>query len=214
LKFDEYGLLLSETSPAPGCYGDSMAETARWINLKTAIGESVDIKRLSCFVTPTGYVRHPLSPWREDDMVSDQLMPFYLATKYDMRADLRDSVRAAGWRTGNGDLISPLFYTILRDNPFGAFLALLAQLAIFKIPFRWSDSKKRFESNADSSADYLNWIQGLLWLQARAPKLARFVADRTSFTHLVERVSHYYRDEPNWKGPTLLYFDVIAKLYT
>lgn len=205
---DEYGLILSETSPPPGCYGDSMAETARWLVLT---GETSD--ELYHFVTPTGYVRHPKSPWREDAMVTDQLLPFYLAAPPELRVKIKDDVRVAGWRTGNGTFVSPMFYGVLVGSPTLTALALLGQAAIFKVPFRWSDSKKAFESSAESSADYLNWFMALIWLYQQSRWLSRLVMRTVSAERLIERVRHYYRPEPRAEQLIELYEKRVGQLY-
>lgn len=213
MKFDTLGLILSETSPPPGCYGDSMAETARYVNIHTFLGYAVEIEHLKQFETETGYVRHPLSPWREDDMVTDQLMPYFIAARFGLKNRVYEHIDDAGFRTGNGDLVSPLFYAILTESPKLAAFALLAQWAIFRIPFRWSDSKKRFESNADSSADYLNWLQGLMWLHYKDLYLPKYVVYWTNGDKIVERIRHYYQDEPNSEYLVRRYVHVVEAIY-
>lgn len=69
---------------------------------------------------------------------------------------------------------------------------------LLRLPFRWSDSKKRFESTKDSAADYLNFIVGLWfmwsWLDIQWPaKAAKFIMpDKPA---IMDKVDMYYAPE-------------------
>lgn len=205
MLLDAY-LLISMDESFPGSIGDSCAESSRY-----AVIAHVNSKQpklgLQYLVTDKGLVRHPDSPWREDDTSGDQAFPFIAAadlTQPELAKKVIQQTKDAGYRTGNGDLISPGMYGQIRraENKSMLWLSdlpLLAQALIFKIPFRWSDSKKAFETTADSSGDYLNFINAIAYAHAKGNitwpmRLAmRLVSKETALA----KVKHYYRNEPN-----------------
>lgn len=196
MKYDDYGTLVMEHVDFPGSVGDSCAETARYRHLIMCAGHPLKLEPLDKFITDKGYIRHPDSPWREDDFSSDQALPLYLALRkfehVSPRAEeMRNRIKSAGWKTGNGDLISPLFFALLVKNDTLLFLALLAQALIFKIPWRWNDEKRTIESSEGSSCDYLNWFHAALYIN---PRYRRWMV---SDAKLISMVEHYYKNEPN-----------------
>lgn len=213
MRFDEYGLILSGADSSPADMGDSAAESSRYVHLKQQINETPPIV-LSFFRTETGYVRHPspLLPadWRESDFSSDQALPLFLAmrnTRYQLGSDeMYRRIKEAGWRTGNGNLVSPMFYSLLTNSKTLLNLTIIAQALIFKIPFRWSDSKRKFETSEDASGDYLNFFHASLY----ASKWARWFVSKAT---LVAKIEHYYRNEPNSADLVNLYKQVIDLKY-
>jgi len=153
-----------------------------------------EVINLSRFRTDNGYVRHPNSPWREDDFSSDQALPLWLAyqqmSKDYLGSEMTWHIHNNLYRTGNGDFIPPNFFFMILEWRWAVSLCVVLQALIFKFPWRWSDSKKWFESNEDMSADYLNWTMTALF----AHGWARGVISRDK---LKERFAHYYRHEPN-----------------
>lgn len=164
--------LISETSDFPGSIGDSAHNTARQVVMVHSLAETgkeaVDrtnpyVAALKAYRTPTGYVRHWDAPadWRETDTTTDMLLPLYLAYKKVLPSyaeEMKQRIKDAGWKSGNGDFISPGFYGVLNGNQWMVNESLWIQSLFFKFPYRWSDSKKWFEKSNGSSADYLNWV--------------------------------------------------------
>lgn len=192
MKKDKYGLYILEQNPEgnSGNLGDACAENARIVHLQIRLIRPTDIP-LQLFRTALGYVRHPDSPWRENDMSSDQLLPLYLCYKQlyqSLGYEMFDRIERAKWHTGNGDIVSPGFYAFLKDWQWLVDANVLAQALILNLPYRWSDSKKWFEKTG--SADFLNWIHAAFY----APHLVReFISKKT----LKEKVASYYAPEPN-----------------
>ena len=213
MRTDGWGFIISETSGSPSNMGDSCAETARLAHLNQRLGWPYN-ENLDKFRTDIGYVRHP-SPelpldWRESDFSSDQALPLYLAyrsIRYQFYAEeMKETIKRAGWRTGNGTLVNPLFFSLLVGKRWLINLAVAGQSLIFKIPFRWSDSKKKFESTSEASGDYLNWFHASLYA---SPWARRLVPPSV----MIQKLEHYYRNEPNSKELINLYKRVIEKEY-
>lgn len=156
---DEYGCLLREQNPPwdPGRLGSSCADTARYQHLQDILGEGPFNVNLYAFKTDKGFVDHPKSIWREDKFNSDSALPLFLATKNTL---LGGSLQfyLKDLKTGDGKWISPGLYFLLHDNTIELKASLLIQAMLFKLPYRWSDSKKWFERTTDNSGDYLNYI--------------------------------------------------------
>jgi len=176
-----YGELISETSEAPGCYGDSCAETSRYYILKWP---DADKSTLSIFITNTFFIRHPESPWREDDFSTDQALPFFLAT---CSAKMYHQLKANHWRLPNGHFISPVFYAILTNRKWLINLCVFAQTLIFKLPWRWDDGKKKFTKNTNTS-DYLNFYHIAYPMSKWARKLV-------SKEKMISAIESYYESE-------------------
>lgn len=195
MKYGDLNELISETSDYPGSIGDSAHNTARLVLLKYHLGISTEMhwQALINFRSPSGYLRHWKAPigWRENDSTTDMLCPLYLAYKIcqpglakEMKARIKD-----GWMSGNGNLISPNFYAILNENQWLINQTLWAQAMIFKLPYRWSDSKKWFEKSSGSSADYLNFIH----TAALAYPWVRYLVSKKV---LKTKVREYFKPEP------------------
>lgn len=178
MKIDKYKTIIRESEFWPGSIGDSCAETSRYehlVSILEAAGPEVDLHQ---FVTATGFIRHPTAPikddkgksWRETDFVSDQALPLFLASQASdpsIANIMRARIRQAGWRTGNGDLVSPGLFALLTNRIWLLNICTVVQGLIFKFPWRWNDEKKALERSNKSSADYLNWIHASIhggWL--------------------------------------------------
>lgn len=186
MKIDSLGCVVMEQSSPEGNLGDSCAETARYAHLKMLLGDYVADYDLNQFITPLGFVRHPNSIWREDDMSSDQMLPLLLAIR--RNEDARQLIihsRLSNYHTGNGDIVSPGLFAELVDSQTLRTLFLLGQLLLWKLPYRWSDSKNMFEANEESSADYLNFIH----IAVYAP---RWLRKRIGPSKLMFKVRDYY----------------------
>lgn len=209
---DTYQTVVLEQTGWPGNIGDGCAETSRLEHLQAWLEQKQLELDLTRFQTATGFTRHPTAPegWRETDFSSDQALPLYLAAKKtgltQLADDLKKNIVDAGYKTGNGTFIHPGFYAILKDNKFLLNGAVLAQVLIFKFPYRWSDSKNWFEKADDNSGDYLNWIHSALyckeWIRKLVPKEV-----------LKEKVREYYKPEPNNTLVIDLYDKVLDKYW-
>lgn len=212
MYLDKYNFVVLDQCGFPGNIGDSCAETCRLINLQRYLGETptTTYNNLFNFITPNGFLRHPDVPegWREDDFSSDQGLPFLLAARsfslnYLVHA-IEVRIKEDGWKTGNGDFVSPLFFGVLKDSNFIKNMALVTQAALFKMPWRWSDEHNRFEENFESSADYLNWINVAI-------HQSRWVRRTIDKTILKTKVRSYYRSEKSAQWLIDIYDKAIDK---
>jgi hypothetical protein len=165
------GAMIMEQRPAgdAGNLGDSCAETTRYYLVAGCTFGDLELV-IKNFVTPKGYVRHPASPWREDDFTSDQLLPLYiLFDEYGIpyeRERIEKRVKEAGWKTGNGDYLSFLFISVFyrahgRANFFTDLPILLQAIAFRWLPYRWNEATRSFERTDGSSCDWLNYYHVL-----------------------------------------------------
>lgn len=216
MKIDSYNTLVMEHVSWPGNIGDSCAETSRYLHLLHVLNRQLIKLDLNQFVTNLGFVRHPTAPakddngdsWREDDFSSDQGLPLFLAAKCSnlgLANIIKDRIKENKYRTGNGDLIAPMFYSLMYCNWLTSIFVLF-QALLFKLPFRWSDSENKFEEMEESSADYLNWIHTAIY----APKWIRKLISKNI---LKQKVREYYLPEPNVKFLINLYDEVIDKYW-
>lgn len=196
MRIDEYGCLITDEAP-PGCYGDSCAESCRYNYLLSILDRIPECKIMS-FITEHGFIRHLLSPWKENDFSSDQMIPLFLVFP---STTFRQSLENNKWRTGNGDLVPPQLYGLLTGKIWIIKAALFMQSLMFKLPYRWSDSKKWFESTKGSSADYLNFT--VLSLYLRKSYMPKEV--------LKAKILDYYKNEPNSNMVTDLYLEAVDR---
>lgn len=212
MKIDEYGVLVSEIYDEgndvlyAGNRADSMATTSRWIDLLLLLNEPAPLVSLQ-FITATGYQSHP-SPrmpenLKETSISSDSALPYYLVTK---SKQMLDRIESAKWCTGDGRPVSPAFFGALHDSVLWMSVCVLIQALIFKFPWRWDDGKKKFTSSANSSCDYLNWFHVAL----RCP---RWVRRSVSKDTLANKISAYYKNEPNVAWLTFLYGQAIERYW-
>lgn len=194
MKFDEYGCLVMERDGYPGDLGDSCAETCRY-NLLEDFGFTINLYR---FYSTKGFLRHPDVPpsWREDDFSADQALPLMLCGVRDTRLQFKSFACFA---------VQTESYQLLR---FFTFI----QALIFLIPLRWNDGKKRFESGADSSADYLNFFMCMLYL-SRLGFALNVVKRLIPKARMEGKIASYYIGQPNSSWYTDLYFKQIKEVY-
>lgn len=212
MYYDNLGLICSNTSEPPAGLADSCAETSREERLMQILGITPTTERLLNFITPLGYVRHP-SPtlpidWRENDFSSDQALPLYLALRYARMSEadvMKAKIKANHWRTGNGDLVSPYFFAALIDSVLLMSIVCLIGALVFTFPFRWSDSKKAFESSANATGDYLNYFHCL-------PFTYSWVRRTIDAQRLMEKIRTYYLFEADSDALLRLYAQAIAKV--
>lgn len=216
---DEQNYIIMEQSGLPGGYGDSCAETSRYITLLAVIDEKVIID-LSGFVTDKGILRHPKSPWREDDTSLDQMYPLLAAASLtedtkELRHEIDEYITGNRGRTYNDKILTLGMNAQIdrsRGKP-GLDLALIGQALLFKIPFRWSDSKKKFEKNTDSS-DYLNFVNGLAFAHLKHPTWASKVAKLlTNKDKVLQKIKDYYSPEPNSEWLIKIYEKALGIIY-
>lgn len=209
MRIDEYGTIELEQCSWPGSIGDSCAETARYAHLLMLNGEYRLPVLLNRFITHTGYIRHPTAPdgWRESDFSSDQALPLYLALKRNAAIpELLQAESRLRWRTGNGQLVSPALFFAIRRLDVMFSLVTLAQVALFKLPWRWSDERHWFERSEGSSADYLNWLHCAVYCP-------RWIRRLISADLLKQKIADYYKPEPNSAFLLSLYNKIIEKYW-
>jgi hypothetical protein len=216
--FDMHGYIaMEQNAPSdPGRYGDSCAETCR-AELLLCMNDHEVIKG---FITDKGYVRHPDSPWREDDFSGDQALPLYLYfVQFGMdfeRIQFEQRLRENGWKLGNGDFVSfQLMSVMLRANDKQSAvsdLVLLGEILILRwLPWRWSDAEKKLENATNHSADWLNYYHSLAYsITVRPTWVSKLAAWLTPVGLLVTKVKDYYKPEPNSEWLVDLY-ETVAK---
>jgi hypothetical protein len=209
-----------DQSSWPGNIGDSCAETSRYAHLKLLLGLPIDDVDLYAFISNSGFLRHPLAPaageidgknesWRETDFTSDQGLPLFLAARKSDQSLARliiSRIHQDSYKTGNGDLVNPGFYALLTDTEWLLHVSTDVQALLLRFPYRWSDSKNRFEENEESAADYLNWIHCAVYLSPCERKLI-------PKDLLKAKVRKYYQPEPNCQFLLDLYDQVIDQYF-
>lgn len=219
MYLDQQNLIVMEQSGLPGGYGDSASETGRYVTLLGVIGDKTFIN-LGPFVTDKGILRHPLSPWRENDSSSDQVSPLIVGASVSGQFILEDKIlKFTKYKTGNGDFITLGLLANKRRAQYKHFLwisdlAILAQALVFKLPYRWSDSKKTLEKNTNTS-DYLNFINNLAFAKVKKNitwplKLAMKLTPKEK---VLEAIKSYYKSEPNSQWLIDIYIKALEVLY-
>lgn len=206
MLLDIYGFIVMEQCAYPGSIGDSAAETGRYVTLMYF---NKDIKHidLSNFITPKGILRHPESPWREDDTSGDQVAPLIAASAL-LQPKVADiiikKIRDNNYRTGNNNLINPGILANIKRHEGSIIqglydLAFLGQGLLLKLPYRWSESKKTFEKMEESSADYLNLFNSLFLAKIRGGLTLpqKLTLKLLSKEHVLNKIKSYYKVEPN-----------------
>jgi hypothetical protein len=154
------------------------------------------------FISDLGVLRHPDSPWREDDTSEDQKLPFYLVLSlglplYPWCLDMYKQQDKLWWLKE---------FTGVRT---------LVQSLIFKFPYRWDDGHKRFQKTSDSSCDYLNFFAQLAHAH---------ITDSTNILHklamklvskdtMKAKIVNYYGHSPENQWLIDLYMKAIDLVY-
>jgi hypothetical protein len=223
MKFDSHGLIVMEHVDFPGSVGDSCAETFRYFLLRRFLRIGNDEEKVEAALTATktgaGLLRHPNAPWREDDFSCDQWLPRFLTLAVLRPQVLTEAIRirAQRFRTGNGDLVSPVAFAaiirFLRDKATWLDLTLWLQTFLFQFPIRWNDERRWFEKSSESSSDYLNWFMYLIYTEIHGPSFWSVRAKkRVDPKILSQKVEHYYRGEPH-AFVLPLYEEAIRKIW-
>lgn len=226
MKFDKFQMIELEQCAAPGNIGDSCAETFRYWLLKyfvagrddQFVGTDLIREAMANTKTDLGYLRHPESPWRENDFSSDQWLPrFLVAATLSIHFEANEMIGRTPKRTGNGDILSPLceaaidrYYT--RDQLTWRDVALYGQALIFKFPWRWNDEKKWFERSSGSSADYLNWFMFLMFCEGKPSFWSKRAKKAVKPEVIIQKVRDYYKPEPR-AFVVDLYERAVKKIY-
>lgn len=118
------------------------------------------------FFTSEGTVRHPDVKWREDDMSTDNELALYMFVReigdIKKRSFILERIKDRGWKTGNGQFISPGYFAELVNSQVLRCLFLTIQVIFFWFPVYWNDGAwKKGEwplGNAWKKTDgYLQW---------------------------------------------------------
>lgn len=204
MRVDTYRTIVREKDQGPGDLGDSCADTAR-----VAVLTLFPLLDLRVFRTPEGYVRHPDSPWREDDFSSDQAAPLYMAytldpNRYPGFAEEMET-RLSTWRTGDGNRLAPGLWALIHHFDYLVALITLLQGVLFLFPLRWDDSHRvelkhwwqRIQWGGDEG-DYLNWVSYLEYLDMlgyRKWVIACYLLRSPS--RVLKKIQTYYANQPN-----------------
>jgi hypothetical protein len=151
MKFDDLGCLVREKYEAghPGNLGDSLAETARYQILSG--DKTCDFVQ---FMTMDGFLRHPLSPWREDDTSPDQMIPLVLA----INIRNGNKWRVNWWRIpGTKTICPPGLWFAIRGHWRMLELANQVQGWLLGLSYRIADDGK-LEKSQGKVQDFLNLI--------------------------------------------------------
>lgn len=222
MKVDNYGFLEMEHTGWPGSIGDSFAETFRHLNLEKFLEPSFTFPIESLYQkvkTEKGYLRHPTSPWKENDFSGDQATPGLIALEmfgcFTLAKEMKDLFSL---RYGNGDLIQPTFKAakqrVLGPSFFWDFFIYGQAISMRFLPYRWDDGTKSIEKSKDSSCDFINFIHLILhaerfghtfWTK-KAKKV--FTADQ-----IMKKVVDYYAPEPNCTFLITLYDKAVRKVF-
>lgn len=182
--------------------GDSAFDTGSYYLGRMFNGRYEDVNNLKQFVIGVVSLRHPdlIHKYAEDPkewgMSTDNEMPLYMAFRQAgmPEADLlKQVVKKRGWRTSNGKLVSFGYFAELVDSKLLRSLAVLGQLAINKIPWRYSDAKdieapwyspKRIVSSKDHTDGYIQltlqahlsykWVRNLINREETFRKIAAY----------------------------------------
>lgn len=223
MLIDKYRSIVLEQNPIgdPGRFGEGMAETGRWQHLEIfnkpdLIKEPFEVERVArtyrAFKVTGGYVRHPLSIWRENETSGDQLKPIYLMVNawglHEERLEIERHLESNFYRTGDGNLIHPSFWAAIKranglQNNFYD-LAILGQVKLMQnLAYRWNDEqwKRRewpLEKTESSSADYLNLlhliVQSEMFGSTWSSRKAKSLIDPKV---MMSKIESYYAVEPN-----------------
>lgn len=210
----ENGELISEIWPDghPANYGNSMAESSRYVHLciwlyteasRPPYKANLPIELL-VFRTSETYIQSASPNCPKDWLVSsDQCIVWHLIMR---SKEMEDRIKSAGWRTPDGNLVSPMFYAVLTRNKFLLNLFVGLQALIFKFPWRWNDGYKRIEHSSESSADYLNWLHCALYC-------SKWIRRLVNIKTMEEKIENYYKPEPNSDWLVNLYKELINNQY-
>lgn len=189
MKFDNNNMLYMEHDlpDMNAAVGDSCAETGRYFILNCSLNK-IDIRVASEYMSNTEsndkYVRHPRLS--DQDFGPDQWLPRYLVSKICGFGEEASRMRK--------DYKSMSLSSLACVCPVFAKVFVLLQELAFRLPFRWSDSKRAFESNKDASADYLNWFMLIVYYKIKP----RFVTKE----ELKAAVQAYYKPETDLGAAT------------
>jgi hypothetical protein len=214
---DEFGLLVREQNGPkdPGRIGDSCFDTSCDVLANLYLGCNVSCaEKLKMFFTTTGTIRHPKSPWRENDQTSDQDLLLYVALKLagnPLHLEMKKAVIARGYRTGNWDFVSPGYLAEILDSQILRSVCLLVQLIFFLFPFYWNDGKWLkgewpIGNNYRRSDGYLAWVL----IAVMAPKFIRKLIPKSV---LYSKIKSYYAPDPNSAWVLRNYEQVIERYF-
>jgi hypothetical protein len=214
MKLDSLGLIEMEQTGAPGCYGDSCAESGRYVTLCMLLGgTSVPQINLDQLVTPAGVVRYPCppAPWGPSDTSSDQVSPLIAAlscTQSGMLPTVLNQIALNGYKTGNGDLIEIGLYANMKRAQ-GSWcqslwdMAILGQAVILALPIAWNPNAAMnpltwIISSKNQTSGYLNWFNALAFARQKKWTLPCWLATKIiSSKKTLKNVASYYQPEPN-----------------
>lgn len=207
MHFDKDNLLVSDIGTFPGNIGDSAANTGRYVTLSLSAKPN-----LALFVTISGVLRHPTSPWRENDTSSDQVAPLLNACSLmqPLLANIIISqIKEQGYKTGNGDYITLGLLASMRRHEKKSFLwlsdlAILGQAISFYLPITFENGKFTRNTNTSNDLNFTDYIKyasqygKMTW----PLKLAKLIMPRRK---VLDNIKKYFMPEPNVSWLLALY---------
>lgn len=199
MKFDSNNLLVSEIGTFPGTIGDACANTSRYVTLSLS-----NKPNLALFVTISGVLRYPTSPWGVNDTSSDQIAPLLNAcslTQPLLANIIISQIKEQGYKTGNGNYVTLGLLASIRRHEKKSFLwlsdlAILAQAISFYLPITFENGK--FTKNTNTS-NYLNFADYIKYASQYGKmtfplKLAKKIMPRSK---VLDNIKKYFTPEPN-----------------
>lgn len=226
MKIDNFGAIITDGS-YPGCVGDACANTARYAISQICGGKSANDVDLRIFRTEKGYVRHPTAPepplveasWREEDFTSDQALPLLMAYRVSGNHFLEEMRTRVRWKTAPGKISSLGVMLVSREWLILFWLAVIFQIFIFCIPWRWSDDDRlkgkfwKFERSFASSSDYLNFAASLEYLACTNYRLLAWLALAMVGVDRVKlKILDYYKDESRGVNVVRSHFEALDEI--
>ena len=217
-----------EQDGLPGGYGDSCAETSRYITLDKLLGNPAS-SQLTLFITSGGVVRYPSppSPWGVSDTSSDQEAPLIAATSLtdpSLADEILSLIKDSGYRTGNGTLINPGMWAQMMRHQGSRIqwlwdLAILGQALIFKLPLAFNPNASANPNSwlvaaSTQTSGYLNWVNALAFARQVKWTWPCWLATKIiSSDKTWKNIQSYYQPEPNSSWVLNVYAQALKKIW-
>jgi hypothetical protein len=161
MHFEDGTLVRDQDGPtSDGRYGDSAFDSSAFGLSWWFVNKQYHPQlKLDQFLTPNGVIRHPKSIWGANDTTEDQEKPLYMffreTCNYKQQVQIYDQVTGRGYKTGNGNYVTPGYLAELRKITWLRCLSQLIQVLFFYLPY-WDDGAKRIRFTGKTDG-YLQW---------------------------------------------------------
>jgi hypothetical protein len=226
MHLDSNGLVVMDQESFPGNIGDSCCYTSNMVTLQFLLNIKIT-SNLSLFITPSGVIRYPTSPWGPTDTSADQVAPLLAACQLTQPAlanQVISQIQSNGWKTGNGNIINPGLLAQLKRCESSILqsvwdLAILGQALIFMLPWAWNSSATLnpttwLVSASTQTSGYLNWINALAFARTKKWTLPCWLSTKlVSKNKALAAVTSYYKPEPNSAWLLALYAEASSLIW-